>query len=90
MRKQFLEVCFKNLHKMHHDIEHYESIRVGLAEDMHGLVPFPMTYEQCLAIGGFLKEVGVATNDYELIGVGDTFLNKSAPLMEKELDYHQE
>ncbi len=82
MREQLIDICHKRLAITNDCIEHYEAHYQNSKMDMFS--PVPTTSEECESIGKLLKELGDANEDYELIGIGQTFVAKSELLLLEE------
>ena len=82
MREQLIEICRNRLAITDNCIEHFEAHKQAAELDMFS--PIPATSEECTSIGNILKELGVAIKDFELIGIGQTFVDKSELLLLEE------
>ena len=86
MKDQLLKICHEKLDTIKHLIENYESYYIDSQIDMWSSIP--TTSQQCHGIGKFVKELGDALSDYELVGIGQTFIQQSESLEIEELkDY---
>lgn len=87
MKEQLLEICHKRLAVINDCIEDYESYYQAAEMDMFS--PVPTNHQECESIGKLLKEFGSAMGDYELIGIGQTFVMKSELLLLEEAKIRQ-
>ncbi len=79
MRKQLIEICLERLAIANSCLEDYESHYQHSEMDMFS--PIPTSSSDCESVGNLLKELGGALQDFELIGLGQTFLDKSQLLI---------
>lgn len=83
MREKLLEICLERLKILDDCITNYDSYYLDAEMDMFS--PIPTDHDECEAVGKFLEEVGASLDDYELIGIGQTFIRKGELLHLEEL-----
>ena len=85
MKDKLIDICHKRLSIADDCIDNYEAYKISSGIDMFS--PIPTNHLECSYIGDLLKEIGSAINDYELIGIGQTFITKSEELFKEEIKF---
>ncbi len=77
MKKVLRNLLADHLKKMDHTMKHFDpTLCIGKYQQ-----PKHTSYEECQAIGEFVKTIGLELGDFELIGVGHYIVTKADPLL---------
>jgi len=82
MREKLVKICLERLAVTNSCIEDYEAYYQQSEFDMFS--PVPTSSAECESVGNLIKDLGEALEDFELIGLGQTFVDKSNLLLLEE------